>query len=368
MTIIKIFSLFIWLLAVPFCIGLLPMPYLDKRFRTPGAILSSGYILLFTLLEVAGIPVVVFQAYNGFSTFTGWFTAALLVAALSGAGITYWRGKRGYSLRLEGFSSLKGWGFEGRGTLALFLLLVVFQLYMAYTRASFDGDDAYYGAQALAAQQLDTLYRVNPYTGRGAPLDVRHALALFPIWEAYVGTMCGIHATIFCHSIAPLILIPLTYILYYQAGLALFWKKRQLLPGFMVLIALWQMFGNISLYTTETFFLTRTWQGKSFAGNFVIPAVLWLFLCLFGPEGKKKKGGSGKSGFWVLLGCLNLAGGASSSLAVLLSCLMTGGFGVLFALWEKKFSVLIKAGICCVPGGLYVLLYLALTHGLIGGV
>ncbi len=196
MTIIKIFSLFIWLLAVPFCIGLLPMPYLDKRFRTPGAILSSGYILLFTLLEVAGIPVVVFQAYNGFSTFTGWFTAALLVAALSGAGITYWRGKRGYSLRLEGFSSLKGWGFEGRGTLALFLLLVVFQLYMAYTRASFDGDDAYYGAQALAAQQLDTLYRVNPYTGPPG-------CAPCPCPVSHLGGICGYNVRHTRHHFLP---------------------------------------------------------------------------------------------------------------------------------------------------------------------
>lgn len=368
MAVIKIFSLFIWLLAIPFCIGLLPLPLLDKRFRTPGAALAAGYVLLFTLLEAVGIPVVIFQVYNGFTVFTRWFTVVLLLAAFSGVGITYWKGKRGYSLNLQGVSSLKGWNWEERGMLAVFLLLVLFQLYMAYTRASFDGDDAYYGAQALAAQQLDTLYRVNPYTGRSAPLDVRHALALFPVWEAYVGGMSGIHATIICHSIVPLVLIPLTYILYYQAGRVLFEKERQQLPMFMALIALWQMFGNISLYTTETFFLTRTWQGKSFAGNFVIPAVFWLFLCLFGGRGRKRKTGRGKMGFWILLGCLNLAGGASSSLAVLLSCLMTGGFGFLFTFFEKKFSVLVKAGICCVPGGLYVLLYLALTHGLFGGV
>lgn len=65
------------------------------------------------------------------------------------------------------------------GDLGDFFLLLGIQLYMAFTRASFDGDDAYYGAQAVIAQQVDTLYRVNPYTGRSAPLDVRHCLALF---------------------------------------------------------------------------------------------------------------------------------------------------------------------------------------------
>ena len=275
--------------------------------------------------------------------------------------------------------------------LLLFLGVVGFQLYMSFTRASFDGDDAYYGVQAVIAQQMDTLYRINPYTGRSSPLDVRHALALFSVWEAYVGSMSGVHATIVAHSVVPLVLIPVTYILYYQTGRILFRKKRELLPVFMVLMALWQMFGAVSIYTPETFFLTRTWQGKSFAGNFVIPAVLWLFLSLFeqkseGTQVQLLKEGwkiveSGKSiagyreevskepdgqrGLWILLALLNLAGGASSSLAILLSCLMTAGFGFLFALKERKFSVLVKAGLTCILGGVYVVLYAAVTHGLL---
>lgn len=256
---------------------------------------------------------------------------------------------------LGGFWSL---GMEEKVLMILFLLLVLFQMYMAFTRASFDGDDAYYGVQAVIAQQVDTLYRVNPYTGRSAPLDVRHALALFPIWSAFIGSVSGFHATVICHSVLPLVLIPLTYLIYYQIGQTLFHKKKELLPMFMVLIALWQVFGNISLYTTETFFLTRTWQGKSFAGNVVIPAVIWIFLLLY--EDSKK------AGLWILLAALNLAGGASSSLAVLLSCLMTAGFGFLFAISKKSFGFLVRSGMACVSGGIYVLLYLMLTHGMLG--
>ena len=127
---------------------------------------------------------------------------------------------------------------------------------------------------------------------------------------------------------------------------------------FMLLLGLWQVFGNISLYTTETFFLTRTWQGKSFAGNFVIPAVIWIFLQLY--EDDKK------AGWWLLLSALNLAGGASSSLAVMLSCLMTVGFGFLYAVSKRRISILIESGLTCVGGGVYVLVYLMLTHGMLG--
>lgn len=359
MIVLEVFSLVVWLLAVPFCIGLLPMPLFEKRFRTPGAVLAAGYILLFTILELVGIPVVLLAVYNGFTAFMKVFTPVTALCAIAGILLTWRKRKKGYELNFHGITALKEKSWEEKVMLILFLIIVGFQLYMAFTRASFDGDDAYYGAQAVAAQQLDTLYRVNPYTGRSAPFDVRHCLALFPIWEAYIGSMSGIHATIICHSVMPLVLIPLTYILYYHLGKVLLKEKKELLPMFMVLISLWQMFGNISIYTTETFFLTRTWQGKSFAGNFVIPAVLWILLCLV------QEDDTGKKGFWILLSCLNLAGGASSSLAILLSCLMTAGLSVLFAVRERKLGILIKAALSCVPGGIYILLYVALTHGLL---
>lgn len=351
--------------------GLLFMPLLKERLRTPGVTIIAGYILLFTILELVGIPVVLLAVYNGFTMFIRIFTPIIIICALAGILLTLHERKRGHELIFNGISCRKNTSLEEKIVFCLFLLFVGFQLYMAFTRASFDGDDAYYGVHAVIAQQKDTLYRVNPYTGRSAPLDVRHCLALFPIWEAYVGSMSGVHATIVTHTVVPLVLIPLTYILYYQIGSILLRKRKDLLPMFMVVIALWQMFGNISIYTTETFFLTRTWQGKSFAGNFVIPAVIWIFLSLFVsendevPPASKKRNKGREIGFWILLGCLNFAGGASSSLAILLSCLMSVGFGVLFAIRERRFGILVKAGLSCVPGGAYVLLYVLLTHGII---
>ncbi len=388
MNLSNVFRLIWWLLAVPFCVGLLPLPLLKRRLRTPGVALVLGYILLFTILELVGIPVVLFNVYHGFTIFIKWFTPVILICAFGGVLVSILRVKKGYELNFQGAARWQKTMPEEKILLVLFLLLVGFQLYMAFTRASFDGDDAYYGAQALIAQQMDTLYRVNPYTGRSSPLDVRHVLALFPLWEAYIGSMSGVHVTILCHSIIPLALIVLTYVLYYQTGRILLKKNPRQLPMFMILIALWQMFGAVSIYTAETFFLTRTWQGKSFAGNFVIPAVLWLFLCLFEQDGEQQwslnlkegwkvresgKGivrhrqeeGNGQAGLWLVLSCVNLAGGASSSLAILLSCLMSMGFGFLFALYERKISILIKTGLCCVPGAAYVLLYLLLTHGIL---
>ena len=63
---------------------------------------------------------------------------------------------------------------------------------------------------------------------------------------------------------------------------------------------------------------------------------------------------------WLLLMLLNLAAGASSSLAVLLSCALTMGLGVLLTIRSRRFRDLICTGLSCVLGGAYVVLYMML--------
>lgn len=357
MIIVKLLLLLFWLLIIPFGIGLLAIYLMPEKDRTPGVAFVSGYLFMFALFELVGVPVVIAVVYHGFSILSGWFMGIALVLALMGSILTVRRGRKGAEAPLHLNSEWKEIGLEEKTCYLLFFLLLGFQMYMAFTRASFDGDDSYYGVQGLIAQQLDTLYRINPNTGRSAPLDVRHALALVPVWEAFVGRMSGVHATIVAHSIVPLVLLPLTYLLYWQIGKKLLCHKKDMLPMFMIVLALFQMFGNVSIYTNETFLLTRTWQGKSLTGNFILPAVFWLFLCLF--EGEK---GENRIGYWLLLSALNLAAGASSSLAVLLSLLLTAGLAVLFALKERSFRILLAAGSACIPGAVYILTYLVISH------
>lgn len=361
MIVLKILSLFIWLLLVPAFGGFLFMRILKENSCSLGLSLMLGYVILFVTLEVVGIPIVLIANYNGYTLF------CLVFGILLGIGlaVSLFSFVRNRKIRMIGESITRPFwkrdeayvSLEGKLLLLLFLLLVGFQMYMAFTRASFDGDDAYYAVHALQAQQSKTLYRINPYNGRSTTLDARHALALFPIWEAFVGTVSGMHATIVAHSIVPLILIPLSYVVYGRIGQLLFPEHPERRPVFLILMALWQMFGNVSIYTTETFFLTRTWQGKAFTGSFILPMVFFIYMEMFAQTQENSK--ERDKGFWILL-MLNLAAGASSSLAVLLCSALTVGLGTLFALKERKLSVLIKSCLSCGLGLAYMVLYVLL--------
>ena len=126
-----------------------------------------------------------------------------------------------------------------------------------------------------------SLIHICPYTGLSTDLDIRHALATLPLWIAYVARMTGIHATIVAHTLLPLIFIPLTYYVFVQIGRKLFSDGSVKLPIFLTLVSIMQIWGNISIYTNETFFLTRTWQGKSVLANLILLVELLSLIHIF---------------------------------------------------------------------------------------
>lgn len=361
MVILKGISLIFWLLVIPFCVGLLPVYLIEEKKRNLATVYIAGFILELAMFELVCVPIMTMYSYHSFTKLTNFYTVLSFLLAVAGVVFAVAMRKKGKwkplcskEIILEG---QKEQTWETRIIWILFGLLLLFQLYMAVAYASFDGDDAYFVAHSLATWESDTIYIIAPYTGRSTSLDIRHALAVFPIWISYIARMSNVHPTIIAHTILPLFLIPLTYLLYYLIGKRLFKKEKKLLPMFMTLMALLQLFGNVSIYTTETFFLTRTWQGKSLAGNFIFPAIIWIFLILF-DRPKEERGHN--PGLWMLLALVNLTAGVSSSLAVLLCAGMTALLGGLMMLRDRKFSILVKAGLACIPNAVYVLLYLFL--------
>ena len=196
--------------------------------------------------------------------------------------------------------------------------------------------------------------------------------SVFPMWIAFVSVRAGIHATIVSHVVMPLVLIPLTYLLYYEIGRLLF--ARENFPVFMILMAVFQIFGNVSIYTTETFFLTRTWQGKAVAGALAIPAVLWLFLLLCGGKQEKEaeneveveiekgKDKEDRWGLWFLFVCVQMSVGICSSIAVFLVSLLTALTAFVLACVRRDLRLLFKFGAACIPNLIYMAIYVIVAY------
>ena len=375
---LSIISLLFWLGIIPFCIGLIPANFISEDKRTPGFVLLAGYFVMWAAFEVVTIPAVLFVKYDNFRVTSGIF----MTASIMGAAVGLWLAIRRQRSQRAGdkvSEHIRRISWAERVEWLLFFALLGFQLYKAAAYASFDGDDAYYVVESLIAQQADVMYRILPYTGRPTDVDIRHALAVFPMWVAYVAVKSDIHATIVSHLVMPLVLIPLSYLVYYEIGVLLFRKDREdsgadsvlykeNLPAFMIVMCLFQIFGNVSIYTNETFFLTRTWQGKAMAGSLVIPALFWMFLLICENAGRKSDDGAGttnrmNAGLWIVFVCVNMTAGICSSIAVFLICILMAVTALCLAVVERDWRVIVRMAAVCIPNVIYMAVYAAMAYG-----
>lgn len=383
----ELLAAFAVLIAAPFCIGLLPalaMPgekiaWHEERAeenkkagirrifleRTPvsvcpAAVYAAGFVIVLAVFQIVAVPVILFETW-GFPRIVTIYS--ILLAVLSAAGLIF------------GFPVLRGMAVDARTWIvkrkrpsvetALYWViavgLILFQMYMAYTHEFFDGDDAYYVAQSVIAEQTDVLYRILPYTGLSTSLDIRHALASLPIWEAYLARVTGIHPAIIAHSVLPLILIPLTYLVYYRIGMRLFKGTFRKTAAFLILVSLLQIFGNTSIYTNATFFLMRTWQGKSVLCNFVLLTAVWSLLRLWetGADGEQK--GKKQAGWWLLMAANNVTAAMATTMGAFLLGLFIAIAGLVMAVRQKRPGRLIPLAATCLPGLVYLGIYAAVV-------
>ena len=383
----ELLAAFAVLIATPFCIGLLPalaMPgekiawheeragenkkagirrlFLERNPVSvcPAAVYAAGFVIVLAVFQIVAVPVILFETW-GFPRIVTIYS--ILLAVLSAAGLIF------------GFPVLRGMAVDARTWIAkkkrpsvetalywvIAVGLILFQMYMAYTHEFFDGDDAYYVAQSVIAEQTDVLYRILPYTGLSTSLDIRHALASLPIWEAYLARVTGIHPAIIAHSVLPLILTPLTYLVYYRIGMRLFKGAFRKTAVFLILVSLLQIFGNTSIYTNATFFLMRTWQGKSVLCNFVLLTAVWSLLRLWetGADGEQK--GKKQAGWWLLMAANNVTAAMATTMGAFLLGLFIAIAGLVMAVRQKRPGRLIPLAATCLPGLVYLGIYAAVV-------
>lgn len=369
----QILTLLLVLGIIPLCVGMIPVNLMEKRFRSLGVTYLAGFISTLALFQIVAVPIGILQK-RAFRTIVPLFTVLTILLAIVGIYMTRRTGRkevhadgtetlaflRFFKKEKEESSVKKVYSKEKRkeGILWFFVLVLIgFQMFMAFTKTSFDGDDAYYVVQSVLTYETDTMYRIKPYTGLSTSLDLRHSLAVFPIWIAYVAKVSGIHATIVAHSILPLVLIPITYWIYLQIGKKLLKRDKHKLPVFMIFVCLMQIFGNVSIYTNSTFLLTRTWQGKSLLANVVLPAIIWLIFWIFDSENYDKEH---RIGLWVLLILVNFTAAMSSTASVFLAAMFIGVTGVVMWIREKDIQIPLRLMISCVPLVIYGVMFLLL--------
>lgn len=359
--------LILWLIVIPISAGGIAAAAVDKKRKNLPFLWITGQIMLWAVFQVMCVPLIWKQ--DGIQRLVhmeafellcvGYQAAGYLLAAAGLASSVYrWRVRR--TKAKTSFQVISGYDrpagkFYGM-LWGVFALLLVFQLVQAAGMTYADGDDAYYVAISTIAEESNSMYRKLPYTGGATELDVRHGLAPFPIWIAFLARISGIRTVSVAHIAVPLVLIPMTYGVYYLIGQKVCGRShREKLPLFLVMTELLTLFGDYSFYTVENFMIARSRQGKAALGSIVIPVLIFLLLILLERLQENQKI---EWMWWVLLACGVTAGCLCTTLGALLVCMLIGVTGLCAAVCYRRWKILLPMAVCCIPAVCYAVLYL----------
>lgn len=338
--------LMLLVLVMPFFLGMIPVNYMNRLQRTPAMTYICGWFVSFSVFELVSIPFILLE--KSFSSLVIVYSVVLTVILA----LSVWKGKSLFVAFRNQIADKRKSSFIVRlGWLGVIILIGV-QMLRAVFWEYYDGDDAYYIATAVMTDTFDTMYLRDNYTGYKYPLDIRHALSPTPIYQAWLSRVSGIHPAVIAHSVLSAVWLMLMYMVYGQIANRLFPKKKEYRPLFMILLTVWFAFGNISIYTAETFAMTRTWQGKGLMAGIVLPM---LSLCLIYLADEKPKPGT-----WILFEMVILSAVFATSISFMLVPTIVGTAAVLLAIRKKSLRTLWQVFVCCLPclvlGACYLLL------------
>lgn len=336
-----------WLLMIPFGSGVFLTKKMPEEQHSIGNIFLNGYLVMIALFQCVYLCFVLLKSTD-FNLLSIVFGIIIIIFALCSA----WFGR---DIIIPCVKKIKN--KEALLLKAVFAIIVAVQLVMRLMQQIYDGDDAFYIATATASYASGTMNWIQPYTGFVTEnLDMRHALAGAPVWLAFLSKVTTIHPAIMGHSVLSLIMIILHYLVILGVGDILFKEKKQEKYLFASLVGFFNVYGYVSIYTAQTFFLTRTWQGKSIFANLFLPALLLLLLQIGDIKQKEKV-----SNLYYIWAAIILFGAVSMTTMGVLIAPVLFMFGIVFlTIYHRNPKMLFKALLACVPVGLVGLLYFIL--------
>ncbi len=353
MTVQGILILLILTVGIPMVMGFLPVTCMGEKKYHPGFLWISGCMMMWALFQVVCVYNTLLHRENGYVRILSQFKMGM--AGLTVLGILSFLALGKPWKKREEKTVKEKMSKNGKIFLAIFLALVLFQLFMAVFFTYGDGDDAYYVATSTLTHKSQTLYELMPYSTGNTQMDMRHSLAPFPVWIAVLASYSNIEPVVISHTILPGILIALTYVIFERIGQGLFEKEKEKKYLFLSFVALITIFGDTSSYTVENFMLARMRQGKAAFGSIIIPTMIYLMILIFKSLQQNKKI---PWGIWGTMLCGVTAACLCTTLGTFLVCMLLGILSFLAAVFYRKISVLVLTGLCMIPAIVFAVLYI----------
>jgi hypothetical protein len=158
------------------------------------------------------------------------------------------------------------------------LVLIFIQMFICVEYVFTHANDAYYVGMTTTTLTTDRLLEFSPYTGAAVHWSNYkfHMIASLPVFWAVLAKLFGVSGAFMCHSVVPVIFIPVGYILYREIGNLLFKNDKRVVNIFLIIICISNLFIGKNADASYEMLSTCIWQGGSFLYNIVLPGIFYF--------------------------------------------------------------------------------------------
>ena len=228
-------------------------------------------------------------------------------------------------------------------------VIIVSVIYSSYW------DATYYVGTVSYSVYYDTINTIYPLSGAlMEALDIKHCLATYHMNDAVFCQLFGIHPMIQTKTIMVAVITIILNIVYMQFGRLFFGSNRRRRAMFQLFCLLINLC-TYTAYTSSSFIMLRTYEGKAVAGAIVSACLLYWFISLFIKE---------KRFYWFGLFVTAWGAISISSSAVFIVLAGIGCFSLVEAVHRRQFLVLVKGFLCAVPALIILGCYLLNNLGI----
>lgn len=306
-----------------------------------------GNIFIWALFQLVTVPLVLTK--QSFLIVVGIVNVVLVVICLYVFFEEIIRNKA-ECLKFKTFTS-KWAGLKPADGFALAVLFAAlgWLLYKIISLQHTDADDSRFVVNAVEILRTNRMFLTDLITGQELETwigeIIKDVTAPWAVYIAYLAKMTGVSAVIMAHSVMPVALILCAMSTFWLLSAEIFKKDITNRSIFMCFVILMNVCGYYSIYTAETFMLTRIWQGKATVASVAIPAMFLLAMWLY--ENEKRYG------YYVLIALLDIGMCLMSGMGIIIGAIMLGCFGLVYGIVKKKLWIPIVLWSMAIPNVVY---------------
>ena len=217
-------------------------------------------------------------------------------------------------------------------------------------------DAAYYVGTVSTSVYTDTLGRYNPFNGAiQKAFQARYVFSAYPMHNAVWCRLLGIHPIVQAKQVMSCMNVVTANLIIYQIGKRLFDGNRKKADLMLVFVCVLQLFCG-TIYSSGTFFFTRSYEGKAILANIAIPAVLMCAVWYLQEKNSRN--------VWIILFVTAVSALTFSGSAIIFPIVIAAGMAPA-AVMNKRFSGLVYCAVCMLPSALYAAVFFVCRIGLL---